>query len=155
MKIASSDITLSSSHAATSTLETQDKLRAWIGNQRPDFEGRNAYLSGNRRTGSSTVQISDAARAAQAAPNIPSTSNTATDAVEQAADASDNDPRVRLIKYIVELLTGKKINTLSSADLQQDAAATPSVQSAAGSAPAPAAPAPVPQSRMGCGSRYP
>lgn len=124
MKIASSDITLSSSHAASSTWETQEKLRAWIGDQRPDFEGNNTKTNGpaNLRSVASTVQISDAARAAQATPV--SSAAGAADAVEQAGDA-DNDPRVRLIKYIIELLTGKKINVLNSEDLKVDTSAAP------------------------------
>ena len=128
MKIASSDISLSSQHAATTTLETQEKLRAWIGKERPDFEGRNANGPANLRNASSNVQISDAGRAAQFAPPqppaVPASSAAPTDAVQQASDEAENDPRIQLIKYIIELMTGRKINSLSSADVQPDAAAT-------------------------------
>ncbi|MFZ6730900.1 hypothetical protein ACO0LG_03150 [Undibacterium sp. Ji42W] len=142
MKIVSSDITLSSQHLATSTLETQEKLRAWIGDQRPDFEGRNKDGPANLKNASSNVQISDAAWAAQAAQVTGVAANSAapTDAVQQATDEAENDPRIRLIKYIIELMTGRKINSLSSADIQSTDA-TPAVEgstpaaSAAGAAP--------------------
>ncbi|MFZ6759719.1 hypothetical protein ACO0K9_21145 [Undibacterium sp. Ji50W] len=137
MKIVSSDISLSSNHAASSTLETQEKLRAWIGNTRPDFEGRNTALPANLQNASSNVQISDAARAVQAAPPG---STAQADAVQQATDEADNDPRIRLIRYIIELMTGKKINTLSSADVQPSTTAStapPATAAAAAQPPAP------------------
>ncbi|MFZ6639882.1 hypothetical protein ACO0LL_09095 [Undibacterium sp. TC4M20W] len=140
MKIASSDISFSSQHTATTTLETQEKLRAWIGKERPDFEGRNASLPANLRNASSNVQISDAARAAQLAPAIPADNAAAqTDAVQKASDEADNDPRIRLIKYIIELMTGKQINTLSSADIQADTSAPAAPSAPASQAPADAA----------------
>ncbi|MFZ6657544.1 hypothetical protein [Undibacterium sp. TJN19] len=128
MKIASSDISLSSSHIATSKSETQESLRAWKGDQRPDFEGRNLGSV------SSNVQISDAARAVQAS------SVDATSSAKSVDDVSDNDPRVQLIKYIIELMTGKKIHLLSSSDLHTDAESGADNTPAA-SAPAQAAPA--------------
>ncbi|MES2039053.1 MAG: VCBS repeat-containing protein [Pseudomonadota bacterium] len=141
MKIASSDISLSSQHAATTTLETQEKLRAWIGKERPDFEGRNANGPANFRNASSNVQISDAGKAAQFAPPlppaVPASSAAPTDAVQQASDEAENDPRIQLIKYIIELMTGRKINSLSSADIQSDAAA-PATQATAQPAQPPA-----------------
>jgi len=141
MKIASSDISFSSQHTATTTLETQEKLRAWIGDKRPDFEGRNKDGPANLRNVSSNVNISDAAWAAQAAQVTGAAANSAapTDAVQQATDEAENDPRIRLIKYIIELMTGKKINSLSSADIQSaDTAAA--VDSGASAAPAAGAP---------------
>ncbi|MFZ6870660.1 hypothetical protein ACO0LF_01145 [Undibacterium sp. Di27W] len=140
MKIASSDISLASQYVATATLETQEKLRAWVGNKRPDFEGRNASSPANLRNSSANVQISDAARAAQAAPVADSTAPA--DSVQKASDEADNDPRIRLIKYIVELMTGKKINLFNSADIKSDA----STAAAASAAPVEAAtPTPSPQ----------
>jgi len=134
MKIASSDISLSSQHAATTTMETQERLRAWVGNKRPDFEGSSIRLPVNARDASTNVKISDAGWAAQAAPteNATASAASAADAVQQASDEAENDPRIRLIRYLVELMTGKKINLLSSADIQQS------------DAPAPAAARPVP-----------
>ncbi|PXX47780.1 VCBS repeat-containing protein [Undibacterium pigrum] len=138
MKIASSDISLSSQHAATATLETQERLRAWVGNKRPDFEGRNASLPANLRNSSANVQISDAGWAAQAAP-AGSSATSSADSVQQASDEAENDPRIRLIRYIVELMTGKKINLLSSADIQQaEATPTPAAQANPDAATTPA-----------------
>lgn len=148
MKIVSSDISLASNHAASSTLETQEKLRAWIGDTRPDFEGRNTALPANLQNASSSVQISDAARAAQAAP---ASSTAEADAVQKATDEADNDPRIRLIRYIIELMTGKKINTLSSADVQSGTTAGTASPAADTTTAPPAAPPAQPAAKAGWG----
>ena len=143
MKIASSDISLSSQYAATTTLETQERLRAWVGNKRPDFEGRSIRLPVDVRDASTNVKISDAGWAAQATPtgSASAPAASATDSVQQASDEAENDPRIRLIRYLVELMTGKKINLLSSADIAQtDEAAPAAAQPVSNEAVTPAQP---------------
>lgn len=146
MIISSSDVSLTSNHSASSTLQTQDDVRVWTGNQRPDFEGNNANaLLNSGNAPSSNVQISGAALAAYAAQTVASSSaasaSTSADAVRQAANSADNDPRMQLIIDIIELMTGKKINVLNAADLQNALASAqqPASTSASGNAQAPAA----------------
>ncbi|MBI3284005.1 MAG: VCBS repeat-containing protein [Burkholderiales bacterium] len=135
MKILSSDMLMASTHAASSRLETQESLRAWTGRQRPDFEGRTAAAAppSAAPAPSSIVQISAAAGVAP---------TEAGQAIADVGDEVENDPRVQLIKSLIEILTGKKIHVFHAADLQQ---APPAAVPAASPAPAdpakPAAPA--------------
>ncbi len=124
MKIDSAGYSLASSHLATTRDESTESLRAWIGNRRPDFDA-------HAGTPASAVSLSAAARAALAADlqaalaNLrppqatqPAQGAQAT-AIEQSADAVDNDPMLILIKYMVELLTGRPIRVFSAQELQQ------------------------------------
>ena len=63
MKIAESNITLASSSVTSSKREVNESLRAWTGDVRPDFEGRET--AGTSAPASSTVSLSDAGKAAQ------------------------------------------------------------------------------------------
>ena len=103
MKIASSDILLSSQHAAVEKHSVRESLRAWKGNQRPDFEGRNTNAP---RPHVDQVSLSSTGKAAQKA-----------DPAGEAQDAVDNDPRMQLLISMVEALTGRKIKILSMKDL--------------------------------------
>lgn len=144
MNILSSDVLLASSHAVSSKLETQETLRAWIGDQRPDFEGRNAKVQVVAASPtSSTVQISDAARAAA--------QSGQAEAIQQSSDEVELDPRVLLIKSLVEMLTGKKIHLFHVADLHGGAGA--SAPSPA-STPAQSAQAAQPPGKAGWGVEY-
>lgn len=141
MKIASSDIQLQASYVATQKLETQEKTRAWVGNQRPDFEGmearlrdagkalgqaKNADMSRDARSliPFDIVQLSDAAlqAQAQAKSNDAVAATDAASAIDHIQDDVDNDPRMMVIRYLIELLTGRKIDTLKTSDLQDDTA---------------------------------
>ncbi|MFC0348196.1 hypothetical protein [Undibacterium danionis] len=117
MKIATSDIQLQGNYSASKRLETQEKMRAWIGDQRPDFEGRRNNLIENRPTSSAAqsdqVQLSDAAKSAQ---------TQEAQAITNIDDEIAKDPRYAFIKYLVELLTGRKITTLSTADMKASGA---------------------------------
>ncbi|OQA34627.1 MAG: hypothetical protein BWY57_00334 [Betaproteobacteria bacterium ADurb.Bin341] len=102
MKIASSNLEMASSHVATQTQEVRESLRMWTGQTRPDFEGRN-----QQTPQADPVVISDAGKAAQAA-----------DAVEAQEDALENDPRMMLIRSLIEFLTGKKIKIVEASELK-------------------------------------
>lgn len=137
MNILSSDMLLASSHAASSKLETQETLRAWVGERRPDFEGKNALPQVAAPVmPSSTVQISDAALATQ---------GVQAEAIEQSGDEAESDPRIMLIKSLIELLTGKKIHLFHARDLQHGPAQP---------APPPAPAAAQPPGRAGWGVEY-
>ncbi|MGE5491292.1 MAG: VCBS repeat-containing protein [Actinomycetota bacterium] len=101
MKIASANLQMASTHAASQHHEIRESLRMWVGSQRPDFEGR-----GRVQTPASQVQISDTGKAAQAA--------------DKDRDALDGDPRLLLLKTIIEALTGREIKLLSAQDINQD-----------------------------------
>lgn len=104
MKIASSDILLSSQHATVDKHSVRESLRAWTGTERPDFEGRGRP---SQRPAVDQVSISEQGKAAQK-----------SDAVSDAQEAVDSDPRIQLLILMVEALTGKKIKIMSMKDLQ-------------------------------------
>lgn len=115
MKIASSDILLASQHAAVEKHTVRESLRAWTGNERPDFEGRNPAPA---RPAIDRVSLSNEGKAAQSA-----------DPVGDEQDAVENDPRLALLISMIEALTGKKVKILSMKDLQgSDAPPPPQLQ---------------------------
>lgn len=141
MKIDSAGLSLTSSHLASSHDESQESLRIWTGNRRPDFQAR-----GN--AGAATVSFSAAARAALAAdiraamaalpaPPAVQPARAAADAtgIERAADAADHDPLLGLIKAVVEMLTGRSIRVFSAQELKQ-ADSPPRIAGPAATAPA-------------------
>lgn len=125
MKIAQSTVVLQSQHASASLHTQQTTTRAWVGNQRPDFEGqrRNAAQSAGREVGGAAVSVS-ISRAALAqmrasAQVVQSSGDThQTDAISQANEAVQNDPRMRMLMDMVEALTGRKIKIFDGSDIQ-------------------------------------
>jgi len=111
MQIASSDILLTSQHATVARQSAQESLRAWIGNQRPDFEGNNTNPP---RPQVDQASLSSEGKAAQKA-----------DPTGNVQDAIDNDPRMRLLISMVEALTGRKIKILSMKYLKAASAPAP------------------------------
>lgn len=127
MKIASSDIQLQGNYSATQLLERQESKRAWVGGTRPDFEGLQQGLV-NRPT---TPVITPAVSGATSASGLVKLSDAGISAQTQEAQAIEeidkdllNDPRYALIKYMVELFTGRKITVFNPAELKGAASST-------------------------------
>lgn len=112
MKIASADLSLSAAHLSTSRVEVSERLRAWVG-ARPTEDS-------DRPTPRSVV-VSNAAR--QALDLDPSDSVDAAGKVD-GKDA-DIDPRLALIKSIVEMMTGRRIEVMSTTDMATGQPAAP------------------------------
>ncbi len=110
MRVASSDISLRSSHVAEVTSRTTSTLRTWVGDQRPDFEGRGID------EGAARVRLSDAA---QLMPRPPAT--PPADAVNDASDASDagnaQSAQLAFLQNFVERLTGRRMRLFSADEL--------------------------------------
>lgn len=106
MKIESSAVFLSSQHTAVEQTVTRESLRMWIGNQRPDFEGNGNITSA---VPVDKVTLSEQAKAAQA---------DETSKIPDPDEEAKNDPRLMLIKSMVEAMTGHKIKLLSLKDIQ-------------------------------------
>lgn len=104
MKIASSDIALSSQHTSVEQHTLHESLRTWVGAKRPDFEERGRLFN---LPAVDHVSISAQGRAAQKA-----------DAVSDSQDEINNDPRMLLIISMVEAMTGTKIRIRSLKDFQ-------------------------------------
>ena len=134
MKIAASNIIMASSSTASSSREVRESLRVWVGGTRPDFEG-----DGLARASAPSVQVSlsDAGKAAQSAE---------MQAIHDVDEAVENDPRMRMIRMLVEFLTGKRVSLLQAEDF------APSAENAPATVAAGAAAGPPP--RAGFGVEY-
>lgn len=111
MKIESSSILLGSQHSSIDKHTVKESLRIWVGNQRPDFEGRSRQQQNPAPAADSVRLSAEALAAAQA------DSSKQTAAVDPEKEL-ENDPRHLLIKLMVEALTGKQIKLIKMEDLQ-------------------------------------
>jgi hypothetical protein len=114
MKIAATDMTLQSQYASTRSLQQSASLQVWSGSRATNEQGQGA--SGI------TVNVSDAARTALA-----ESSGNQVGAISDAIDSANADPLLRMIRQMVELLTGEKIRVLSLQDLQASVQTSASV----------------------------
>ncbi|HSV50842.1 MAG TPA: hypothetical protein VLJ57_01900 [Burkholderiaceae bacterium] len=97
MRVDASAIQFSTSHVATRHHAKLTTLNMWVGDRRPDFERQGR------------VSISPAAIASA------ETEQSATvQAIEEAAKAVENDPKMLLIRAVIEMLTGQEVRRLSS-----------------------------------------
>ena len=111
VKIASSAVQLDASHVSQQKHELHERLRAWNGNRRPDFEGTQRRASAAltpSRTLPNPVELSDAGKAAQ---------SSEANAIEQGIKAAENDPMLRLIRAMIAILTGKEVIVFDSSEL--------------------------------------
>jgi len=144
MKIDQSIIAFQSQHASASLHTQESTLRAWVGKQRPDFEGQRTRAAQQGVTVSVSSQALALARAqAQVQASAkPAADVKQADAVSQADEPVTNDPHLRMLMAMVEAITGRAVRVFDASELQantsQVAAATPS---ATPTAAAPAAPA--------------
>ncbi|HET7774874.1 MAG TPA: VCBS repeat-containing protein [Azospira sp.] len=117
MKIASADLQMAASHTSLQHREVSESLKLWVGDRRPDFEGRGQATPpappAVPAAPAATVSLSDSARVAQA-------QETQAPA---ASDEASLDPKLSLLKTVIEYLTGRKIDLVDMADLQADPAA--------------------------------
>lgn len=110
MKITSSTAQLASRHASMTQHEVKESLRLWRGDRRADFEGRKPQVP----LPSDTVELSQKAR------EICATSPAAP--VEPDSEL-DDEPKIKLIVGMIEMLTGKKIRLFSPRELDKALAA--------------------------------
>lgn len=103
MKIASAQLQMASSHASLQQHSVRESMRMWIGQQRPSSEARTPLP----QTAHEQLTISDAGKAAQSADDIK----------KSIDDAVDQDPQLKLIRNMLEFLTGHKIKVFNSAEL--------------------------------------
>ncbi len=140
MKIESSNIGFASQHASTSQTSIEESLRAWVGQQRPDFEGN--------RTDTGLLAAQTVATISAAGQQAAQASNEAQANAEMqdAANQAGNDPRMLLLISLVEALTGQKIKLFNPNDLKHGEAAQ--------ARPSQAEAAAQPNQRQGWGVEY-
>ncbi len=121
MKIENSTVNLASQRSSSLQVSAEESLRAWVGQQRPDFEGRNLNLPVPEST---TVTISAAGN--QSACNAQACDQATAASSQQAAD-----PRIIFLIALIEALTGHKVRLFNPDDLKvADSPQTPSTADA-------------------------
>ncbi|MFZ2268471.1 MAG: VCBS repeat-containing protein [Azonexus sp.] len=114
MKIASAQLQMASSHISQSSYESRESLRVWIGER--GARQREAALPTAPAT--DRVILSEAGREHASAESI-------NDDIESSVD---NDPRLKLIRNMLELLTGQHFRVFDAARLSaHDTSALPDV----------------------------
>ena len=106
MKISESSLELQASSLRATRLEVKESLSVWGGQGAAVERGGLALPE---------VRVSEAAREALQADE--------SAAAGAAAEDAPLDPKLELVRAIVEMLTGRSIRVLSSEDIQADAAA--------------------------------
>lgn len=109
MKIAASALHFEATHRREERSSLTSTLRAW----RDAPSGRNEQAGGVPATAPATqISLSDASRCAQV------NDRCSAEAIDEAVEAAENDPRLRLIRALIALLTGKDPLHLKLSDLQ-------------------------------------
>lgn len=127
MKIASASLQMAASHSRSQQHEINESLTMWVGPRRPGVAGEEARP---RLPPSAQVTLSDAGKTA---------AGKAQASDEEANAAVDGDPRLNLIRSMLELLIGHRIRIFDARDLSTNAAPALPQAPAKASAPAPAA----------------
>jgi len=109
MKIASANLQLASTHASLQHHEVSERLSMWVG-ERP------GQSSAPQAPSPDAVQLSAAGKAAAEADSA---------AKASSEEATDNDPRLSLIRSLVEMLTGRRIEVFNAQEMQADNAELP------------------------------
>lgn len=106
MIIASSSINMQSSHAASTRSEVSERLEMWVGDRNRDaLQARNTPPI-NDMLADLRVDLSEQALAANEA-----------EATAEQSDALTADPRIALLKNLIELLTGRPMRMLRPSDI--------------------------------------
>jgi hypothetical protein len=130
MKIASASLQMASSHVASRQHEVKESLRMWTGQRGPRAGGEETRP---RMPDSDHVSLSEAGKAQSA---------------EDENAAVDNDPKLVLLRLMIEAMTGQRIRFIDAGDLQAPGDA-PILQAAAAQASAP-----IPAPAAGYGLEY-
>lgn len=101
MKIATAAVSLASTHALREEHTREESLRLWVGNERPVFAGEEAEVAVQ-------VRISSEGRQRQQAAAQPLVSGAAADVPPEVSSAED--PKLTVIRLILEALTGRAIH---------------------------------------------
>ena len=105
MIVTSSKIEMQSAHTAFSQTRESARLEMWVG-ERPQARDAQPGRTPAAAPVALQVQVSDEARAA-----------LETEGVREEADPVDADPKLRMLRNMVELLTGKPVRTFRASDL--------------------------------------
>ena len=116
MIIQSSNIQLAGQHKAVTRHEVKESLRTWVGDRRPDFEGRGQPVPPGQgvppgQLRSDAVHLSQAAREALPAKAVAS---------DEADLQPEDELKLQMLIRTIEALTGKKIKLVSPRELREE-----------------------------------
>lgn len=115
MIIESSSIALTSGHSFIQRYSKEESLKTWVGDVRPDFEGRNANLPLTARQ--DQVALSDTSKSMQKM--IKQQSEESKDCDSVNLEPSEHDKiTLKLIEKLLEELTGKKFHIRLGTDIE-------------------------------------
>jgi hypothetical protein len=148
MKIATSNLQLTSEHRAISQRTLEESLKTWTGDTRPDFEGR-ASAPSAERAAVDPVSLSPRAKAEREDGHATRSAQAVERTPDELESDVETDPHYRMMMLLVEKLTGHKIRLVrtTTANAQPPAAA-------GGSSPQPAQPPAEAPARAGFGVEY-
>lgn len=112
MKIASAAVQMEASHHQQQSHQVKTSVRSWTANRSTANGEQNTLAT------ASSVVLSESGKALQ--------SNESA-AIQKSLDEAENDPKLRMIRSLVAMLTGKTIKSLNASALQHEGSA-PSVQ---------------------------
>lgn len=117
MKIASAELQMQAKHSQQQSHEVITSQRSWV------VAGRAAQTqqAAVEASSPSLVQISDTGKALQ---------SDEASAIQQGIDDAENDPRLRLIRSLVAMLTGRNVETLTPQAASPDTSPPPVTQAA-------------------------
>jgi len=115
MKITESAVNLQSQHSSLSWHSTQTSLRAWVGTQRPDFEGRARLRQGTEGV---RLTLSDAAKTQLSQAQQATQSASQGEAVKADRDSTSVTPRLRVLMDMVTAITGREVKVFDARELQ-------------------------------------
>lgn len=142
MKIATATVSQASTHALHEERTREEALRFWTGNERPVFAGEEEPAAAQVRISPEARQLQQLQQAA-AKPLVDGAAEATT-----PSDASlPEDPKLTVIRLILEALTGKKIRVASLEPVSAEHAAPPDPNKGA-------TPADSPPARQGWGFEY-
>lgn len=106
MQVVASAIQMSSVHEAVSQTETRERLHMWIGDR--GSRGQANATGGPLPAAAPRVDISDAARARLAGE---------AEAIDEAAGEAEHDPMLRLLRQVIEWMTGRPLSIFDARSL--------------------------------------
>lgn len=110
MKISSGQLQMASTHVSQSYHQARATLNMWVGDRQPKTPSPSP-----QPTQTDTVSLSDQGK-----------KNASADAVSRGVNSAvDNDPRLSLIRTMVELMTGRRIHLLDTGALSGQSTSTP------------------------------
>lgn len=131
MKIAASNVQLQSSHLAYQRTEVSERLEMWSGER-----SRGSGRANPATPGLSRQADFDGARAPRAEVALSSAGLAAqqTEAVAEETDPLDSDPRMKVLRMMIEFMTGRPVKLFSMEDVRDPGEATAGADTGQGSA---------------------